>query len=215
MPANEKGLAITEIICSKIAQNKKESIKTEKIEICDLHTAEDRIAFFIKLISGIPDYSLETVTNLKVASWQDDDIEEDDIDLESDREAKKQEIISVVTSVILKGSNLAASPQYQRLLEEGFFITSLTWRSKGQHAPHEMVQFNVAFDNGVHGTGFKYEVKAASHRNGQYNKYFKPVDGEKKIKLFELIEATARKVLIDIRALLDGRREISGQGDNA
>jgi hypothetical protein len=204
-PVNEKAETIVDNICKKIGTKKNEKIIVERIEVSNLINPEDRISFFINLISSIPGYALETVTEVKVASSQisdnEDNEDDEDLDFENNHNNYNSDtMLSIVTSVILKGQNLAASPQYQRLLEDGFFITSITWISKNKNDPYDMVKFYAAFDNGLKGTGFKYEVNSAPFKNGTYSNRFSAVVGHRRSQLFELIESTAR---ITLRSIYD------------
>ncbi|KDP83917.1 hypothetical protein CF70_022360 [Cupriavidus sp. SK-3] len=199
MPATEKAKAVVRNLRDKIESKKKVVIPAQEIELVGLTKAEHRTSFFTSLIANIPGYSLQTVTNLKVASGVSDQ-EEDTVELDEDEdESARQEMLAVVHSVAIQGKNLVASEQYQQLRKGGFFITAITWRSKQQQEPQDMIQFDASFDDGPAGTGFKYGVRYASRLpNGDYAKNFKPVEDHLKPLLFELIETTARKVLADL-----------------
>jgi hypothetical protein len=204
MPATEKAKAVVSNLRDKIESKKKAVIPAQEIELVGLTKAEDRTSFFTFLIANIPGYSLQTVTNLKVASGVSDQ-DEEAVDLDEDEdESAKQEMLAVVHSVAINGKNLVASEQYQQLRKGGFFITAITWRSKQLKEPHDMIQFDASFEDGPAGTGFKYGVRYASRlQNGDYGKNFKPVEDHAKPLLFELIEITARKVLADLTAKAD------------
>jgi len=196
MPATEKAKAVVANLRDKLESQKKISIPAQEIELIGLGTSEERTSFFTLLIANIPGYSLQTVTNLKVASgFSAQDDQSTDID-EDDDETAKHEMLAVVHSVAIHGENLVASKQYQQLQKGGFFITAITWRSKQQQSPHDLIQFDASFDDGVAGTGFKYGVRYASlMQNGEYSKNFKAVEEFSKPALFELIEKTARGIL--------------------
>lgn len=199
MPATEKAKIVVTNLREKIEGKKKAIIPAQEIELTNLISAEDRTAFFTSLISSIPGYSLQTVTNLKVASGVSEELDES-VEIEEEDDASiKQEMLAVVHSVAIHGKNLVASEQYQQLRKGGFFITAITWRSTQQQSPYNLVQFDASFDDGPAGKGFKYGVRYATRLpSGEYTKSFKPVEDEDKPRLFELIEATARKVLADL-----------------
>ncbi|WP_343597709.1 hypothetical protein [Acinetobacter sp.] len=158
----------------------------------------------MKLISDIKDFELLTVTNLKVDKFEDEDTpdEDDDENLEI-----KQNMIGVIESAVFSGQNLVASEQYVQLIEDGFFITSITWRAKQIKDPYHLVQFETSFENGRQGTGFKYSAKYSNRiaNSTDYTKNFKPTDGDLKFYLLNLIEVSARKSLEDLSPTpLDG-----------
>lgn len=200
MPATEKAKSVVANLKGKIEGIKKTEIPAEEIELTGLTKAEDRTSFFTSIISGISGYSLVTVTNLKVASGIREQYS-DSVDLEEDEEdeSAKQEMLAIVHSVAINGENLVASQEYQQLRQRGFFITSITWRSKQIQDPYTMIQFDVGFENAHEGKGFRYAIRCAQRlKNGEYAKNFRPVDDNDKAILFELIENTARNVLSDL-----------------
>lgn len=203
MPATEKSKNIVRNLREKIESKKKKQLNVEEVNHLGLSGADDRTSFFTSLIASIPGYSLQTVTNLKVASSSNED-ENEAIDLnegedDSEDASAKAEMLAVVHSVAIHGKNLVASEHYQQLRAGGFFITAITWRSKQLQPPYDMVQFDASFEDGLAGTGFRYGVRHANRlMSGEYAKNFKAVDDPEKSILFELIETTARKTLFDL-----------------
>jgi len=199
MPATEKAKAVVEDLRKRIEKVQLAPVPVQQIELSGIKDPARRTEFFTSLISRIPGYSLQTVINLKVASGAKD--QDDGTDLDEDEEsAIKQEMLGVVHSVALNGMNLVESEQYQDLRAGGFFITSLTWRSKAIVEPFSMIQFDASFEDPVQGTGFKYGVRIANRqKNGDYAKNFKTVEDEKlKADLFEAIESTSRIILSEL-----------------
>ena len=196
MPATEKAKTVVEDLRKRIEQVKLASVPTQRIELSGIKKSEHRTAFFTSLISKMPGYVLQTVINLKVASGDNGESDFTDLD-EDDEQAVKQEMLAVVHSVALNGMNLVESKQYQDLRAGGFYITSLTWRSKQIAEPFSMIQFDASFEDPIQMSGFKYGVRVAlRQKNGEYAKNFKVVEDEKlKAQLFELIENTSRTVL--------------------
>lgn len=203
MPATDKARAIVGNLRDKIESKKKAVIPAQEIELTALSRPEDRTSFFTSLIANIRGYSLQTVTNLKVASGKLDqsDAPLDLDDEEEEDDSARQEMLAVVHSVAIQGKNLVASEQYQQLRKGGFFITSITWRSKDEMPPYDMIQFDASFEDGQAGTGFRYGVRCASRlQSGEYAKNFKPVDDQVKQRLFELVETAARSILSELLA---------------
>lgn len=207
MPSTEKAKNVVENLRKRIEKELLTPVPIQQIELTGIKASEQRTAFFTSLISKIPGYSLQTVINLKVASGDTEKGDSSDLD-EDDENAVKQEMLAVVHSVALNGMNLVESKQYQDLRSGGFYITSLTWRSKQLADPFSMIQFDASFEDPIQGTGFKYGVRVAlRQKSGEYAKNFKAIEDDKvKAQLFELIENTSRSILNEI--ILDAGAEV-------
>ncbi|MFK7307337.1 hypothetical protein [Acinetobacter baumannii] len=197
LPASEKAINIVETLKDKVEAFKKTVVPLKKIEVDNLLSPEERNSFFLKLISDIDGFDLLTVTNLKVDRFEDGDLSEED---DEDDLAIKQSMIGVVESAVFSGQNLVASEQYVQLINDGFFITSITWRAQQKKDPFHLVQFETSFENGKLGTGFKYSAKYSTRiaNSTEYTKHFKPSEGDLKFALLSLIEASARKALDEL-----------------
>jgi hypothetical protein len=203
MPANAKARSVLEDIRKSLEEIKKTAIEAQQIELSELTESEDRTMFFMGLIESIPDYTLQTVTNIKVTS--DHSNENEEFDSEDADEPASQEMLAVVHSVALNGENLVASPEYQQLRAGGFYITAITWRSKCDNIPFDLVQFEASFENPEEGTGFRYNVRVANKKaDGEYVKNFKTADEDDRTKLFALIESSARN---NLDKLIEARKE--------
>lgn len=210
MPATEKARLVVDRLVEKVEEIRKSAVPAQEISLVGVDDPEDRTYFFTSLISGIPGYDLDTVINIKVASGTSDDDQDGEID-EEENEEVKQEMLAVVHSVSMQGSNLVASTQYQQLKQGGFYITSITWRAKEAVSPYDMIQFDASFENGTEGTGFKYGVRRSSRlRSGEYAKQFRAVDDGDRAQLFELLESAARSILAKLHRKL---RDDSDVGD--
>lgn len=202
MPATEKAKHVVDDLRKRVEQKTLREVPFQKIELSQLTNSAKRTSFFTSLISKIQGFTLETVINLKVASGFSSEEDEDfDLDDEDETTVARDEMLAIVHSVALNGMNLVASKQYQELQEGGFYITSITWRSKQNISPYSMIQFDASFDNPKEGTGFKYSVRMAElqKRGAGYSKLFKSVEDERfKAELFKLIESTSRSILDEL-----------------
>ncbi|WP_454068076.1 hypothetical protein [Brucella anthropi] len=161
LPATEKGQSIVNNLIDKLEKNKKTSLSQNRIAISGF-PAEFRTKFFLDLLSGIEGYKTETVTSIKVSSPDIAQEEIDDIGEENEaQDDLENELLGIVRSVALSGENLVSSEQYRQLREKNFYITAITWRSVQQVPPHDLVQFEAAFEQQEQGTGFKYIVRYA------------------------------------------------------
>jgi hypothetical protein len=221
MPASEKPRQIVKFIRDKIEQLRKAAVSESSVDLSATRDADKRTSFFTKLIVNIEGFSLETVTNLSVATWRKEDEEgentvDDDDDENGDDAAAKAHMLAAVESVAIKGTNLVATEQYQSLRKGGFFLTAITWRARALTSPHDMVEFDASFDNGLEGTGFKYGMRYSKLlRKGEYAKGFRPVEENRKPGLFELIESAARKVAQEVLAESDITRPEVTEGERA
>lgn len=202
-PASEKSQRIVDNLTSRIESRRKTTIPRETIELDPDFDADERTAFFTKLMSGLPGYALKGVTNLRISpskrSAADADDDSADID-EDEREVANREMLVIVKSMALTGENLIASEEYQSLRKRGFYITAITWRADQTSIPYDAPHLHAEFADGEAGTGFKYSVKGIYRfQEGFYTKTARPADDTEREKLYGLLETTARKVLREQR----------------
>lgn len=202
MPANAKALSVVDALKRSLDARAQSTIPSEAIELSHLKTPEARTSFFTSLISSIPGYKLENVTDIKVESKLHEhppDIEEDEEDVdESSLEDKIAEraMLSVVENIALKGHGLLFAPEYQALKEKGFFITNIVWKSRQLDYPYHIIEFDAGFDEPREGKGFKYNVRGVYRNiNGVHTATLRQIPKEEKPPFFDLLERTARQVL--------------------
>lgn len=202
LPASEKSQRIVENLTSRIESRRKAVVPREIIELDPDFGADERTAFFTRLMSELPGYKLKGVTNLRISPSKRSETETDDEeDLDDDeREAASREMLVIVRSMALTGENLMASEEYQALRKRGFFITAITWRADQTSIPYDAPHLHAEFADGEACTGFKYSVKGIYRfQEGVYTKTARPADDAEREKLYGLLEATARKVLSEQR----------------
>ncbi|WP_412473022.1 hypothetical protein [Burkholderia stabilis] len=198
LPATEKARSIVDDLKLRIEAKKKQEIKLEEIELTELSSPESRTTFFTRLISSLPQFQLVNVSRLRVSHAN---IEDDDgLDIEGDEaEDAAEKMLGVVENVALTGENLVASEMYQELKNEGFFITSITWRSRQLVDPYAIVEFDAGFEDRQAAKKFRYSVHGALRfKNGSYTKNIRPVEDAEKARLLGMIEDAARKVLASL-----------------
>ncbi len=202
LPASEKSKRIVEDLTGRIESRRRAPIVREAIELDSDFTADERTTFFMRLISELPDHKLYGVTNLKIAPGlrPEEGLDEDDLD-EDVREEASRELLVIVRSMALNGENLIASKEYRSLKERGFYITSITWKTRVTTVPYDIPHLHAEFEDGENGKSFKYSVKGVYRfQEGDYTKTARPVDDEERAYLYQLVESTARKILIDMRS---------------
>lgn len=220
MPANERTKGIFGKLKDKLDAKKKTEIPAVRIEISEFTSPELRTEFFTSLISGLNGFKPENVTSVKVEKLKkESDEEELDLDDDQNAEEAKQEALSLVKNVALKGDTLLASEEYQSLIKKGFFITSIIWRSKLAKSPYPIIEFEAAFEEPELGKGFKYFVRGAYNVvDKQYTKTIRPVEPNDKEKYLGIIEETAANTIKILRTKAQVQAEANNgedQGDLA
>ncbi|WP_250519845.1 hypothetical protein [Caballeronia sp. NCTM1] len=202
LPASEKSKRIVEDLTGRIESRRRTPIVREAIELNADFTADERTTFFMRLISELPGHRLYGVTNLKIAPSlrPDDELDEDDLD-EDVRAEASEKLLVIVRSMALSGENLIASKEYLSLKERGFYITSITWKSRQTTIPYDVPHLHAEFEDGENGRNFKYSVKGTYRfQEGEYTKTARPVDDGERENLYQLVESAARTILLDMRA---------------
>ncbi|MBX4961371.1 hypothetical protein [Rhizobium binae] len=209
LPSTERAQEIVAAIVFELERNKRSTFARSGISVSHLKP-ELRSRFFLNLMRRMDGYRADTVTRLKVSSSNSSEIE--DADGEDVIDGASAEMLHLVKNVALTGQNLLASAEYRQLAESGFFITSMTWRASQQVAPHDKIQFDVSFEDGEAGTGFRYLVRVAqkSTRDTYPQSFRLPTDARKK-ELFQTIEQTAHAALAE----LETAAAVAGAGSDA
>lgn len=181
-------------------------INVKEIELIQFNK-DERTSFFTSLITNIEGYINPRVVRLNISSTfksQDDEaideINLSDEDLDNEHSRVEQELLNEVRGVSMQGTNLVSSPVYQRLTEEGFFITGITWEALEQSELRPLVRFAVSFDNPNQGQGFKCAVQFSpvvqrGEKKGEHSKQFKTMNDDDRRAAFEKVENAAKKVL--------------------
>lgn len=203
MPANSKAREIARAFKGRLDAAEKTEIPTESIEINDL-SADERTVFFTSLISTMQGYDLQDVMNVKVQSGNStkpeaSENDEDEAETEDDAIVREQ-MLSIVEDVALHGKALLATAEYQLLREKGFYITSITWKSKQTESPFNVLEFDAGFEEPKEGKGFRYNIRGLyRNNNGVFTTTARPLTPEQKEVIFPIIEQTALKALAKLR----------------
>ncbi|MES3008906.1 MAG: hypothetical protein V4751_14165 [Pseudomonadota bacterium] len=201
MPANLRVKGIFEKLKDRIDSNKKTEINAVRIEIGEFKSPALRTEFFTTLISTLQGFRPEDVTSIKIEKLPKD-LQSDELDLEDDQstEEAREEALSFVKNVALRGSTLLASEEYQSFVRKGFFITSIIWRSKLVDFPNPIIEFEAAFEEPDIGAGFKYYVRGCYNVvDKHYTKTIRPIDKDAMEKYLTLIEETAAATIAELR----------------
>lgn len=198
MPANEKARGFVETITAKIGSLKKENLTAKQISLAELTEPSLRNQFFLKLMNGVASHKLQTVTAVKVATFDKapKDDEFDDVVGEV-----TPELLAVVNNVALGGENVVMTDEFRQLAARGFFIVAVTWRSIQEEEPRDLIRFSVSFDDPVGGRGIKYAVRFAKRIDGdRFAASFKRLSEIRESSLFGSLEAAASQSLSELIA---------------
>jgi hypothetical protein len=212
LPATEKARQAAQALREQLFARKQVDIGLEEVDFCGINDPEARTAFFTKLISSLPDFTLSDV--MRVNADRTDNphtpLDEDSEEEEADEEASEQ-MLGIVKAMAFQGQSLLTSPQYQAMHGQGFFITSITWSAKRNVSPYQIVEFEAGFEEPILGRGFRYNVRGwITQRSGEYTKNLKPVPAEDKKNFLSVVERVAIDVFRDIRQELAAPTEPAG-----
>jgi hypothetical protein len=203
LPATEKARQTVTALKDRLYAKKQADIGVEEVDLSSVTDPKLRTAFFTRLITGLAGFALQNVTRVKadLAEKPEDALDDEENGEGDGTEEASEEMLGVVRAVALNGESLLASPLYQGLQRRGFFLTSITWRSKRNALPFQIVEFDAAFDDPGNRREFKYAVRGwATQKGGDYIKNFKAVPAEDKKVLLGLIEDAAMTVQRQIKA---------------
>ena len=107
---------------------------------------------------------------------------------------------SPLSRILLYADRTSSSaPVYEQLKEKGFFITNIVWKSRQTEHPYNIIEFDAGFNEPRDGTGFKYNVRGLYwFVNGSHTTTIRQVPKEGRPPFFDLLEQTARKVLLEL-----------------
>lgn len=128
-------------------------VKSSRISLRSILDPKLRVEFFTNLIKSLAGFDYNTTTNVKVARMPKN------LSIESDEDEEKlsDEEEQRIKNVIIQGVNIQETSQYQDLLDEGFFISQITWESI-ERVSRDKVSLSAGFKNGEEGEGFEYKV---------------------------------------------------------
>lgn len=192
-PANDKSNEIINKLKKAIEETKKTTLNVEKIDLQPLYEKKLLSDFFGILITSIPDNHLDNVTNLRVSNTSKTETSDMNFD-EENEDIESAKALGMVNDILMKGSNLVSSDEYQTLRKRGYIITSISWETKEKKDPYNKLSFSAEFDK--ENKTFKFLPKGFySNKNGTYTKSLKPLEDHTKIELCNLIEQVAKSTI--------------------
>lgn len=192
-PANDKSNEIISKLKEAIEETTKTTLNVEKIDLQPLYEKKLLSDFFVKLITSIPNNQLDNVTNLRVSNTSKTETSDMNFDDENE-DIESAKALGMVNDILMKGSNLVSSDEYQTLRERGYIITSISWETKEKKDLYNKLSFSAEFDK--ENKTFKFLPKGFyNNKNGTYTKSLKPLEDHTKIELCNLIEQVAKSTI--------------------
>lgn len=185
---------IVKEIVAKIGEaTNQESVTEKDIDISNISDNNLRVSFFKQTMSGIENFRLIDVTNIKVDRLTKDNRGDDEEDDEEELQEK-------LKKVVMYGVDLFTTPEFQELVNQGFFISGAQWKSEKTDAQGERVEFSAGFNLPTEGKEFVYKVLGVYRLDDSGNLLQtreKAYGSEKKLYLAAL-ESSAHKALTSV-----------------
>ena len=189
-------------------------VDVEEIDFSTFNGPKAKSEFFYKLVTTLPGFRLENVTNLKVDSKTETpvydstdqdllggDLANGDAGDGSTESSVSSDMLAVVRAVALQGQSLLMSPEYQNLQRRGFFISKIQWSAKRTSSPYQIVEFSASFDDPAVGCGFVYSVRGwSTQKDGIYTKGFNGIPADEKKMLMQMLEQRSMALFCELRA---------------
>jgi hypothetical protein len=184
-PHGNSGDAVKKLI----VQNLSAANPTRKrIELCTSASDEARFVFIQRIIEGMAGLTLETVTEVRMAS---NEVETDgEHDTENDVQAAKS--ITQLLKLHLQGSNLFETDEFKELKSKGFFPSEVRWWAQ-DNVTHELIEFSAGFSEAKAGKGFKSDALAVKKWNLTKKENYKSKEvlkGDDHIRYKRILEST-------------------------
>jgi hypothetical protein len=211
MPATEKGRKIVNELIEHLETVKKVKIQERTIDLSRFSSAM-KTQFFTQLSSSLEGYKHYDVSHVNIEreivtesqSLTGVDEGDDEIQVVEDETAEiKETMISAVHQAALRGQSLLYTPEYQALLNKGFYLSSIVWQSTRLDPPQDLYEFDAGFEDPKAGIGLKYNVRGMRKNRGvnSYNKTWRAItEKRERSPLLALIENAAKAVASELQS---------------
>ena len=146
---------------AKVLAGSSEPPERQVVELGGVRAPERRTQFFLDLLNHVPDFQLDDVRAVRVHRLADDEDEPEDSDL-ADQESEDvgpSELRILVKRAALEGQGLLGTPEYERLREDGFFVSRVAWTAHEKKEKGRVkVAFEAEFGAPEQGRDFRYRV---------------------------------------------------------
>lgn len=193
-----RAVAIIETLIGEVSQpqegDEKEEIEGTMIDLSNITTAKARVSFFKKMMDTVSGINLREVTHVRVERIAENLIDDSEI---TDEEAQE-----TVQRVIIYGSRLWQTPEFQRLVDKHFFVSHATWRSELATPEREHIDISAGFQEADECKAFHYKILGIYKRDddGNLAETRARVTGTRQRQLSEAVEAAAESALAEVLA---------------
>ena len=209
MPATPKAREIVAALRNKIEEKQKGTIDVKEVDLSGMPDPGVRTMFFTKLASEFPNSTLNDVLRVKLQASnapspsepeEDEEEEEDEGNLAAEMTKTEEAVAGILRAAALSGQDLFGTKIFQELRQRGFYITSITWRSRLQETGNPVVEFNAEFENAELCKLFRYSANTWKVRRstGEYNESFTSIPALKKAELLKAIQRFAMLTMQNI-----------------
>lgn len=148
----------------KVIHDESEKSCFEEIEISlfGITDQEKKLQFYIDLIEGIKNFTLDTVVDVFLSRKKDaEPNNEDTPNNDTDKDIDEDSLIDVnkyIKKASFKGTELLNSATILNFLTDSYHIYKIIWRSVSDIKPNEVYEFEVKFNNPEECEEFAYSV---------------------------------------------------------
>lgn len=146
------------------------AVKVEKVEMPGVKDPDLRTKFFTQLISSVEGCPLKNVVKTKVEqhldatqhnTTSDEDPESQDSDADNnDSDEPSVAMAGAVNKVLMSGSSIHHSREYQALIQQGFYISRITWEAEIKAADGQrLLTFEALFEDSIEFKQFVYKIR--------------------------------------------------------
>lgn len=186
-PSNDKVDEIMESILGVIEQKTNEKIHEDKIDLYGWSHGQ-KIEYFTTLIESIDECKLLDVIKVSVNHEDNPEAEED--------------VLNMITNASFKGKGLLATPEYQKLKNDGYFITSIIWKSEELKKNGDYIEFEAGLSSASKSEEVMFTAKGAYRfvEKDKYTSTRRPLTIEESEKYTKILEKSAFMVFNDIKS---------------
>lgn len=180
---NATALAIVTSVEGKLAElsaGEKEvkPLVSSELSLESVLSTRLRVKFFRQLVENLPGFEYQTVTDVRIErlpkALRTKVPEQDDEDADT-IEAER------IRKVILNGKDLCMTDDFKKYVDQGFFISSVSWQSLDEKSG-ELIDFRAGFEVPGAALGFQYRILGKHIAE----------DGEHESVRIKVIDSTAR-----------------------
>lgn len=181
-PSNEKIDEIMKMLLEGIEKKSNSKISENKINLYGLRHNQ-KIEYFTSLISSIEECTLSDVVKVTVNN------EEDNPEVE-------EEVLNMITNASFKGKGLLLTPEYQKLKDDGYYITSIIWTSIEVKKNGDKIEFEASIITSKECEEVNFAAKGAYRfiEKDKYTTTRRPLKIEETNKYTKFLEDTAFKI---------------------